>query len=68
MWFPIARWNARQWIEEGKKDDLLNWRLHIYETGDNLLKKSGSNQVVIIIGLEELTYWKIASLESKWEK
>ncbi len=47
------------------KDECIKFRLHLYETVREAAKSAGESQVFVVMGLEGLTYDKVANLESK---
>jgi len=66
LWLPMGTWKGRYWMERGKKDDILRHvGFRILESLLIQIKAQGDKQAVVIFGMEELTYYKVAHLEGK---
>lgn len=64
FWLPMGRWNARGWVEKGYKEDIAKLRYYILETIMYQIGQSKADQCVVIFGVEGLTYWKVAHVET----
>jgi len=67
MWTPAGKWNARQILERGCKEDVIKWAYYAMETGTRYIKnnRDGRNQANIILDLENLTYYVACHMECK---
>src|SRR5687768_9589864 len=65
LWVPVGRWNARYHIERGKQQEVTHYGIHILETALTKMKELNNKQVVAILGIETLTYYKVSHLNSK---
>ncbi|CAL8080508.1 unnamed protein product [Orchesella dallaii] len=64
VYVPLGRWNARQWVEKGLKDDCLKFRFYIFEIVAERTRQVNASSITLILDLAELTYYKCASLET----
>jgi len=64
IYLPIAKWKGRELVELGHKEDLIKFAYFMFESLANYVKEANAHQVGAIFGLEELTMWKIASIET----
>jgi hypothetical protein len=65
MYLPIGRWNIRDKIELGFKDDAFTFRFHILERFMHYVQKTKQYQFVIVLDLTDCSYRKVAHMESK---
>jgi hypothetical protein len=64
VWVPIGRWNPKPVFDKGMKEECVKFRLFLYETVREAAKSVGASQVFVVMGLEGLTYDKVANLET----
>jgi len=64
FWLPMGRWNTRGLLEQGYKDDVTKLRYYVLETLMHKIINSEAHQCMVIFGVEGLTYWKVAHLET----
>lgn len=64
VWVPIGRWMPKPVFDKGLKDECAKFRLFLFETVREAAKLQGASQVFVVMGLEHLTYDKIANLET----
>jgi hypothetical protein len=64
LWLGTGRWKARYWIERGLKERFTRFCYHILESCLVRLTETGNRRIFIIIGVEELNYYKVARTES----
>jgi len=64
FWLPMGRWNTRTLVEKGFKEDVSQLRYYILETLMEKLRNSSVHQCIVIFGVEGLTYWKVAHLDT----
>jgi len=65
MYLPIGRWNIRDKIELGYKDDAFTFRFHILEKFMHYVEQTQQYQFVIVLDLTDCSYRKVAHRESK---
>lgn len=64
MYVPIGKWNIREIIEQGHKDEAFLFRFSILEQFMHFVRQTKQYQFVIILDLKECTYWKVAHTAS----
>jgi len=65
MWIPLGRWNARYWVERQRAEDIRYFAYHILETALTKIHEMGcKGQAVVILGMETLTYYKVAHIDT----
>lgn len=64
MYLPIGRWNIRDKIEAGYKEDAFKFRFHLLEFFMHYVNKTKQHQFVIILDLAECSYRKVAHMET----
>lgn len=65
LWVPGGIWNFRQFVEQGRHEDILKLGARTLEQVLIQIKKHGNKQLVAIYGFEGLTYYKVSHFESK---
>jgi hypothetical protein len=64
FWLPMGRWNTRVLVEQGYKEDVSQLRYYLLETLTEVIRQSKADQCMVIFGVEGLTYWKVAHMET----
>jgi hypothetical protein len=64
MYLPIGRWNIRDKIEMGFKEDAFTFRFHILENFMHHVEQTQQYQFVIVLDLTDCSYRKVAHKET----
>jgi hypothetical protein len=64
FWIPLGLWQARYWVDRGKKEEMIRYTFHILENLLCEVKRRGNKRATGIFGIEELTMYKVGTLDS----
>jgi len=62
---PVGSWEVRKMIEAGLKQDAIKYIRQLLCTIMKEMREQHARQFVVILDSAELTFWKVAHLESK---
>lgn len=66
IYVPLGRWNARELVDKGFKQECFQFRFYIFEVVAQHTRNVNATSIRLILDLAELTYYKCASLEGLW--
>jgi hypothetical protein len=66
IYTPLGRWNIRDRIKDGYLEETLRGRFYLLEgIVMAAIRQSTKSQFVLIVDLAELSFYKVAHMESK---